>query len=77
MKASLNEPDPREALGGRALMEGLHQVTPDATVLHRRIDSDWPQSCDRIAFVENITPDNATIELSHNTVKFRMRKHPG
>ena len=76
VKASLNKSDTSEILRSSALVHSVHQTSADRTILHRRINCDRPDACDRVAFVEKIAADNAAIDLRDNAVELRMVKHP-
>ena len=50
-------------------MHGVHQTPANRTILHRRIDSNRPNTCDRVAFVQKIAADNPPIDSRDDRVK--------
>jgi hypothetical protein len=76
VKARLNQAHSGKIFRRRALMHSIHQTSADRTILHLRINSDWPDACDRVSFVEEIAADNASIDLRDNALKLRMCDHP-
>jgi hypothetical protein len=76
VKASLKQSDASEIPRRRTLMHSIHQTSADCAILHRRINRDRPDACDRVSFVEEIAADNTAISFSDNAVELRMLEHP-
>ena len=70
VKSSLNEPDTGEILLCRALMHRFHQTPANRAILHRRIDRNRSNACDRVAFIEKIAADNPPIDFCNHRIKF-------
>src|SRR5215831_6945482 len=69
MIARLHEANACEPLAVRALHNGLHELAPDAVVLHFRIDRDWADARYATALVEKIAADDLATELGDNSVE--------
>src|SRR6476646_833353 len=76
VKSSLSQPDAGEILLCRALVHGVHQTPSNRAILHRRIDRNWSNARDRVAFIEKIAADNPPIDFCNYRIKFWMCEHP-
>src|SRR5215475_5641125 len=75
VKASLNQPDTGEILFSRALMHRVHQTPANGAILHSRINRDWTNASNRVAFVQKIAADNPTVDFRNDRVKLRISQH--
>jgi len=57
-------------------MRRIHQTAANRAILHRRINSNRPNTCDDVAFVEKIAADNPAIEFCNDGTKVRVPEHP-
>ena len=66
---SLQQPDAGEATLVGTLHDTLHEQTPEAAVLNRRIDGDRADACDRRALVEEVATEDLAVTLGDNRVE--------
>src|SRR4051812_7909985 len=74
MVRSLEQSHAWMRLRASAIESGFHQTTANSTVLHIGIHTDWPESGDRRALVEEVTAHDGAVKVRNNVEEMRMRE---
>ena len=74
--AGLYQTHTREILPGGAMMDVLHQLSPDHFVLDAGIDGDRPDPRDTVTLVEEIAADDVAVKFGDDAVETGVTQHP-
>src|SRR5262245_48084077 len=75
VKTSLNEPYAGEIFFRGPLVHGIHQTPANGAILYGRIDRNWANTCNAVAFIEKIAADNPSIDFRNYGIKVRISHH--
>src|SRR5262245_55367426 len=63
-----HEPHPQIMPGSDALEHGLHKVLANRAILHSGSNRNRAEASDRRAFIEEVTANDASIQLRHDRI---------
>ncbi len=74
--AGLYQAHTRETLLRGAMMDVVHQLSPDRFVLDAGIDGNRPDAGDAVTFVEEVAADYLAAKFGHDGVETGVTQHP-
>src|SRR5215469_13267303 len=75
MVRGLHQSDSCKFALGRTIHYCQHQLSARSSILHGWVNRNWPNTCNRVSFVQTVASDDLPILFGEDAEKSRMREH--